>query len=300
VAVTTTWAAGPDAVGSIEVSRVGGREIVRWQTGAGARMAPLLAEPDDGSWLLDGLIFHISRCGSTLLARLLATAAGTVVLNEPPFLNRLLADRDRGTLHQRALMRRMLATCRAEIFPTAGAVVVKTTSWNLLHGALLVDAFPEATNILLTRDPVEVLVSLVEHPPAWLEADPESAAALAERAAIRVARYFDAATALVDDRWFPVRYEDLPPAAEHVMAALGRTADFDPDVVESVAAKHSKRSDQPWQPDGAAKRARASQEAQAAARRHVAPAHARLQAALAATRADHMSAGLRNPHGVET
>jgi hypothetical protein len=272
----------PDVVAGIEVFRVGGRDLVRWQTGTGARMAPLIADP--GGPLLDGLIFHMSRSGSTLLARLLATAAGTVVLNEPPFLNRILMAGDRETSHQRALMRRMLATCRAEILPGAVRIVVKTTSWNVLHAAVLGNAFPEAAKVLLTRDSIEVLVSLVEQPPAWLEADPESieaAPARAERAAIQLSRYLDAAAVLVDDRWCAVRYEDLPQAAERVMARLGRTAPLDPEAAMAVVANHSKRPDQRWQPDGASKRARASDEVRAAARRHVGPAQARLQAALA-------------------
>ena len=37
-----------------------------------------------------GLIFHLARCGSTLLARLLAEDPNTLVLNEPDVLNTLL------------------------------------------------------------------------------------------------------------------------------------------------------------------------------------------------------------------
>src|SRR5215469_5390957 len=64
-----------------------------------------------------GLIFHISRCGSTLLARLLRCIRGCIVISEPNIVNSiLLADRSRISEETQAeLLRfviRALGRCR--------------------------------------------------------------------------------------------------------------------------------------------------------------------------------------------
>src|SRR5580693_7060641 len=70
--------------------------VARWARGPRAR--PLvktgleaLAALDGGPSLEPaGMIFHLSRCGSTLVSRLLGTLPGVVVVNEPAPLNTLL------------------------------------------------------------------------------------------------------------------------------------------------------------------------------------------------------------------
>ena len=69
--------------------------VARWATGPYAR--PLVRTGLDGLLALDsepslepaGMIFHLSRCGSTLVSRLLGTLPGVVVLAEPSPLTAL-------------------------------------------------------------------------------------------------------------------------------------------------------------------------------------------------------------------
>src|SRR5271156_3977676 len=76
--------------------------VARWASGPGAQ--PLVRTGLDALAALDGepsldpagMIFHLSRCGSTLVSRLLGTLPGVVVVAEPSPLNALLGlDPDR-------------------------------------------------------------------------------------------------------------------------------------------------------------------------------------------------------------
>jgi hypothetical protein len=157
------WAAGPDA-----------RPLVR--TGLEALEA-LDREP---SLEPAGMIFHLSRCGSTLVSRLLGTLPGVVVVAEPAPLNALLG-LDSARISDTRLVRlvrlvvRALGRCR---HGDEQRLVLKCTSWNIRRQAILAAAFPETPWIWVQRDPARVLASLLATPPGWLrlQATPQHAA----------------------------------------------------------------------------------------------------------------------------
>jgi len=147
------WASGPRA-----------SQLVR--TGLDALVA-LDTEP---SLEPAGMIFHLSRCGSTLVSRLLGTLPGVVVLAEPSTLNSLLA-LEPGRVDQAALVRIVRLLVRALGRRRHGderQLVLKCTSWNIRHSAVLAAAFPETPRIWVQRDPARVLASLLAEPPGWL------------------------------------------------------------------------------------------------------------------------------------
>jgi len=158
--------------------------VARWASGPRAR--PLVKTGFDALVALDsepslepvGMIFHLSRCGSTLVSRLLGTLPGVVVLAEPAPLNALLGlDRiDDATLVKIVrLAVRALGRCR---HADERRLVLKCTSWNIRHRAILAAAFPETPWIWVQRDPVRILASLLATPPGWLglQAEPQRAA----------------------------------------------------------------------------------------------------------------------------
>src|SRR6516165_7735545 len=118
----------------------------------------------------NGMIFHLSRSGSTLLARQFRHIPGCVVVSEPEILNDLLlADAemvDEEThvelvrLLVRALGRRRLGD--EEYY------VVKLSSWNVHKFRLFRRAFPSARAVWVQRTPAEVIASLLARPPVWL------------------------------------------------------------------------------------------------------------------------------------
>lgn len=111
----------------------------------------------------NGFIFHMSRCGSTLIAQLLATLPGMVVLAEAAPIDAMLRVRDHDPLitdDQRCRWLRGMINALGR--PRRGdetALVVKFDSWSILDLPLIHRAFPHVPWIFVFRDPVEVLVS---------------------------------------------------------------------------------------------------------------------------------------------
>ena len=150
--------------------------VTRWLSGPHARplvrtgIEALVALDSEPSVEPTGMIFHLSRCGSTLVSRLLGSVPGVVVLAEPAPLNALLR-LDPGRVDEATLVRlvrllvRALGRCR---HGDERQLVLKCTSWNIRHRAVLAAAFPEVPWIWVQRDPVRVLASLFAEPPGWL------------------------------------------------------------------------------------------------------------------------------------
>ncbi|MBS4728304.1 hypothetical protein MSM1_08085 [Mycobacterium sp. SM1] len=142
----------------------------------------LVALDDEPSLEPAGMIFHLSRCGSTLVSRLLGTLPGVVVLAEPSPLNSLLG-LDPGRVDEGELVRlvrlliRALGRCRHH---DEYHLVLKCTSWNIRRRAVIAAAFPETPWVWVQRDPVRILASLLATPPRWvgLQAAPAGVARL--------------------------------------------------------------------------------------------------------------------------
>ncbi|UUL82450.1 sulfotransferase [Sphingomonas qomolangmaensis] len=110
-----------------------------------------------------GLVFHLSRCGSTLVAQMLAASPRHVVVSEaPPFdaLVQLLERQPAISLAQRVLLvRAMAAALGRDRFGNRRHYFLKLDSWHPLALPLLRHAFPDTPWVFLYRDPVEILVS---------------------------------------------------------------------------------------------------------------------------------------------
>jgi hypothetical protein len=150
--------------------------VARWASGPRARplvktgLEALAALDHEPSLEPAGMIFHLSRCGSTLVSRLLGTLPGVVVLAEPAPLNALLGLNPDG-VDETALVEivrllvRALARCR---HGDERMLVLKCSSWNIRRRAVLSAAFPATPWIWVQRDPTHVLASLLDTPPGWL------------------------------------------------------------------------------------------------------------------------------------
>jgi hypothetical protein len=222
--------------------------VARWLSGSHPRplvrtgLEALVALDSEPSLDPVGMIFHLSRCGSTLASRLLGTLPGVVVLAEPAPLNALLR-LDPDLIDDAALVRlvrllvRALGRCR---HGDERQVVLKCTSWNIRRRAVLAAAFPETPWIWVQRDPVRVLASLLAEPPGWfgLQGRPHRAARLfgldpaavpamscAEFAARVLGAMLDAA-ATDPGRRLLVDHADLPAAVwQRVASHFGLEAD---------------------------------------------------------------------------
>ncbi|MBV9577451.1 MAG: hypothetical protein JO057_02550, partial [Chloroflexi bacterium] len=150
--------------------------VARWLSGPHARplvrtgLEALVALDSEPSLEPAGMVFHLSRCGSTLVSRLLRAVPGVVVLAEPAPLNALLR-LGSDLIDEAELVRlvrllvRALGRCRHS---EERHLVLKCTSWNIRRREILAAAFPEVPWVWVQRDPMRVLASLIAEPPGWL------------------------------------------------------------------------------------------------------------------------------------
>ena len=109
-----------------------------------------------------GFIFHMSRCGSTLVAQMLAACAENVVISEAPPIDEVVRARqvrpDLGDDEHAGWLRSMIGALGQ---PRAGGrrLFVKLDCWHTLALPLFRRAFPDVPWVFLYRDPVEVMVS---------------------------------------------------------------------------------------------------------------------------------------------
>jgi len=108
----------------------------------------------------DGFIFHMSRCGSTLVSQMIAAMPDALAISEAPPLDSILQMCRDGDNAVRALRAMIAALGRRRRNETA--YVVKLDAWHTLSLPLFRRAFPDVPWAFLYRDPVEVLVSQVK------------------------------------------------------------------------------------------------------------------------------------------
>ena len=156
-----------------------------------------------------GFVFHLSRCGSTLVAQMLASLASTVVISEARPIDQVLRAHFKNPAADDAVKVRWLrGLLNALGQPRTGRerhFFVKLDSWHVLQLPLLAKAFPQVPWIFLYRDPVEVMVSQARQPggqmvPGVIEREfpglnPPEFTSLDERCAWVLARVCDAAVA---------------------------------------------------------------------------------------------------------
>jgi hypothetical protein len=129
----------------------------------------LLAKENAEGTGVNGMIYHISRCGSTLLTNALSACGTTIALSEPPmplsFLMTLMQHPDAyGDAAVVAILRATFVAIRQCCEAEASSVVIKMFSGNVFQLPFIRAAAPESREVFLYRDPVEVLLSNVATP----------------------------------------------------------------------------------------------------------------------------------------
>lgn len=182
------------------------------------------AAADSTGWSPAGFVFHLSRCGSTAVARSLASSRRLLVISEPGPVNVIASLAERSAAGEERLRSRLRGLLWAITRPYRSErphCIVKLSSWNALLLPVFIAAFPEVPWVFLYRDPVEVMVSLVQSPPGWMEdhfhpldlvatgrgvvTDPE------ESMAITLGEICGAVLAAENEKTALVNYRDLSP-----------------------------------------------------------------------------------------
>jgi hypothetical protein len=115
-----------------------------------------------------GFIYHMSRCGSTLVAQMLNTLPGAVVMSEPGPLDEVIQaglNLPQLTPERRAQWLRWVVTALGQRHAAEdGRYFIKLDSWHIHDLPLIRATFPETPWIFLHRNPVEVVASQLRSP----------------------------------------------------------------------------------------------------------------------------------------
>jgi hypothetical protein len=112
-------------------------------------------------------IFHASRCGSTLLAQMLARLDSHVVLSEPLPLDQVLRAHYASPLcvaEQEAMVGAMVSALGQRRDTRASRLAIKLDAWNIYELPLLRRCFPGTPWLFLYRDPLEIAASHLQQP----------------------------------------------------------------------------------------------------------------------------------------
>jgi hypothetical protein len=229
-----------------------------------------------------GFVFHLARCGSTLVAQMLAALPEHLVLSEAPPIDAILRTRFWGGISEDERVRWLRAVVSALGRSRFGEtrLFIKFDAWHITELPLIRRAFPDVPWIFLYRDPVEVLVSHQRStaaltipgaiPAGAFGLDLASAAMLppAEYAAQVTAAIAEAALEDLDGLGRLVHYDQLPGALPEILSHFGvDVSAADLARMRVVALDNAKARGMPFIPDSEGKQADASPEVRAAASR---------------------------------
>lgn len=254
--------------------------LLRCRTG----LEDFLDGPPEGLRAPDGFIFHMSRCGSTLVARMLGALPDAAVISEAESIDAMLRIILGPAVPDDARVAALRAMVGALGRRPSRRWFVKLTAWPALALPLFRRAFPGVPWLFLHREPAEVIASQMitrapELAPAFTPPGLwgiEDGAALPDEAycAMALARVCEAA--LAADGGLIVDHEALPDA---MFAAILPHFGIDPNeaprrAMDEIARWHAKHPDTLYRPGAAA----IAPAVRAAADAHLAGPHARLKA----------------------
>ena len=154
------------------VKRAVGRESVGLPLGT---MPPGPAQP---SLAPSAFIFHVSRCGSTLLCNIFRALNDAHVVAEPQPVTTLLTPYfedvwpyafDEWEQKRDQLLLQMMQRLGQPPAGSASRYVVKFTSYSATRMAIIRALWPQVPIVFLVREPEEVMASNLERSPVWMK-----------------------------------------------------------------------------------------------------------------------------------
>lgn len=220
-----------------------------------------------------GFIFHVSRCGSTLVSQMLSAVKGHRVLSEPSPIDALLRARLRDPSvtkeKQAGWLKAMVKVLGHRLGPEDRRLFIKFDSWHIMALPMIHNLFPDVPILFLYRNPIEVLVSHgkergIQMVPGLIEAEWYGASpaevrglSLVEYPVWVLEKFFAAARDHAGSvRFSPCDYAALPSAVWSRKSNLFGPI-FSPRDIEKMAGVcgvHSKYPDQRFEKDSQRKR----------------------------------------------
>lgn len=199
-----------------------------------------------------GLIFHMSRCGSTLISQMLAALPQNIIISEAGTIDTVLRARflnpaitDEQQLTWLRLLLSALARRRSE---RERDLFIKFDSWHTLSMPLILRAFPGVPWIFVCRDPAEIIVSHLRHPSGrmlsgmaethllGLDMATIARMPLEEYCALALARICETVLRHIGDAGAIIDYSQLPDAVADFLPAVFRVTFSESDLALMRAA----------------------------------------------------------------
>lgn len=115
-----------------------------------------------------GFVFHMSRCGSTLVSQMLAACTSNIVIAEAPPIDAAIRAQAAAAPVPPATrslwIRRMIQALGRRRFGNEKNYFIKFDSWHMLYMDRIREAFPDVPWIFLYRQPMDVLRSHTRMP----------------------------------------------------------------------------------------------------------------------------------------
>lgn len=108
----------------------------------------------------DAFVFHVSRCGSTLLTQLLSMQPSNIAVSEAPLIDEVLR---LYRPYNPDLLKATIALIGQKRFPYENKYIVKLDSWHLPFYAQFRALYPTTPFIFLYREPVAIIHSHRDH-----------------------------------------------------------------------------------------------------------------------------------------
>jgi hypothetical protein len=242
----------------------------------------------------NGFIFHMSRCGSTLAAQMLAASPANIVVSEASPIDAIVR-LDRPAAERARLLRAMIGAFGQIRNPEDAAHIVKLDSWHARALPLFRQAFPDTPWVFLYRNPVEVMVSHVRRTGMQMVSglvapDVYGLGAVARPwgedyfAQVLGAICEAAADGYAAGRGLLVNYDELPAALiAKILPHFGIAPSADQiALMLAAAAFDAKTPSLAYAPDAASKRSAATDAVQTAIERHLSVVYRRLESLRAA------------------
>jgi hypothetical protein len=239
-----------------------------------------------------GFIFHMSRCGSTLVSQMLAALPENLVISEAAPLDRLARAFTIPEATRAEWLRWMVSALGQRRSGRETRYFIKLDSPTVLALGFIRRVFPSVPWIFIYRNPEEVLISHLRSPapavsPGFVTdinvtgLTPEEAAAMTpeEYGARVLGNLCKCGLRGMDRCGLPINYAQLPEAVWGPIAGHFGVA-FTPGQIESMrnaASSHAKRPRHKFQPDAERKRMEVSEAARVAIARWVQPYYQELE-----------------------
>ncbi|MGZ9735576.1 sulfotransferase family protein [Flavobacterium sp. GNP002] len=108
---------------------------------------------------LKSLVFHVSRCGSTMLSQSLVTSSGNIMISEAPLIDQILRTTVFDFKQKCVLVEAVIRLLGQKRFPEQKNLIIKLDAWHIFNVAQFRLIFPELPFMLLYREPTEILKS---------------------------------------------------------------------------------------------------------------------------------------------